>query len=112
MSVRVEKDGAVAVVTIDREEALNALDVATAAELRDRLRELAADTSLAALVVTGAGEKAVIAGADIKYMAQVGEAQAAECAGIGHEAGRLLETMPKVTIAAVNGYALGGGCEI
>jgi len=112
MSIVVERERAIAIVTIDRQEAMNALDVATIVELRDRLRELADDAGVSVVVLTGAGEKAFIGGADIKYMAQVNEAQAAEFAGVGHEAGRLLETMPKVTIAAVNGYALGGGCEI
>jgi enoyl-CoA hydratase len=64
------------------------------------------------VILTGAGERAFIGGADIKYMAQVDAAQAHEFAELGHEVGRLLETMPKATIAAINGYALGGGCEV
>jgi enoyl-CoA hydratase len=110
--IRVDREDAVAVVTVDRQDALNALDVATLTELRDRLRELAEDDGVRAVVLTGAGEKAFVAGADIKYMSGLDVAQAKEWGALGHEAGRLLETMPKPTIAAINGFALGGGCEL
>jgi enoyl-CoA hydratase len=110
--IRVDREDAVGVVTVDRQDALNALDVATLTELRDRLRELAQDDAVRAVILTGAGEKAFIAGADIKYMSGLDVEQAKEWGALGHEAGRLLETMPKPTIAAVNGFALGGGCEL
>jgi enoyl-CoA hydratase len=110
--IDVRRDGAVAVVTIDREEALNALDVATLTELRDRLRELAGDESVRAVVLTGAGEKAFAAGADIKYMSGLDPEQAKAWGSLGHETTALLESMPKPAIAAVNGFALGGGCEL
>jgi enoyl-CoA hydratase len=112
VSVLVERQDAVALVTIDRQEALNALDVETLTELRDRLRELAADDSAHVVVLTGAGDRAFVAGADIKYMAGLGPDQAKEWGALGHEAARLLEEMPKPTIAAINGFALGGGCEL
>ena len=99
-------------MTIDRQEALNALDVATLTELRDRLRELADDDAARVVILTGAGEKAFVAGADIKYMSGLDVEQAKQWGALGHEAGRLLETMPKPTIAAINGFALGGGCEL
>ena len=111
MSVDVARDGAVAVVTIDRQDALNALNVETLTELRDRLRDLSTDNDVRAVVLTGAG-KAFVAGADIKYMSGLGPRDAKGWGGLGHEAGRLLETMAKPTIAAINGFALGGGCEL
>jgi enoyl-CoA hydratase len=111
-TVRVDRDGAVAIVTVDRQEALNALDVATLTQLCDELRTLADDGDVRAVILTGAGDRAFIAGADIKYMSGLGVAEAKEWGTLGHEAGRLLETMPKPTLAAVNGFALGGGCEL
>jgi enoyl-CoA hydratase len=112
VSVRVEPEGAVAVVTIDRERALNALDVETLTALRDRLRELSEDDAVRAVVLTGAGERAFVAGADIKYMRGLGADEAKVWGALGHEAARLLEQMPKPTLAAINGFALGGGCEL
>jgi enoyl-CoA hydratase len=110
--IAVQREAGVALVTIDRQEALNALDVPTLTELRDNLRELAADDSARVVILTGAGEKAFVAGADIKYMSGLDVAGAKEWGALGHETGRLLETMPKPTIAAINGFALGGGCEL
>jgi len=110
--IDIRRDGAVAVVTIDRQDALNALNVETLTELRDRLRELADDDSTRAVVITGAGEKAFVAGADIKYMSGLDVTAARQWGSLGHEAASLLEEMPKPTIAAINGFALGGGCEL
>jgi enoyl-CoA hydratase len=100
------------VITIDRPDALNALNQETLAALRDRLRETGADPEVRVLVLTGAGDRAFAAGADIKEMLEMDVARAREWAELGHECARLLETMPKPTIAAVNGFALGGGCEL
>ena len=110
--IRVDREDAVAVLTVDRQDALNALDVETLTELRDALQEVAANDDVRAVILTGAGEKAFVAGADIKYMSGLDVEQAKAWGALGHEAGRLLETMPKPTIAAVSGFALGGGCEL
>src|SRR5439155_20456780 len=112
LSVLVANDAGVALLTIDRQDALNALNVETLTELRDRLRELADDDSARVVVLTGAGERAFVAGADIKYMGGLGPDEAKEWGALGHEAARLREEMPKPTIAAINGFALGGGCEL
>ncbi len=112
MPVDVAREGAVAVVTIDRPDALNALDVETLTALRDALRTLADDDVARIVVLTGAGDRAFAAGADIKDMSDIEPDAARAWGALGHEAGRLLETMPKPAIAAVNGFALGGGCEL
>jgi enoyl-CoA hydratase len=91
---------------------MNALDRPTLEELRDRLLELRDDADARVVVLTGSGEKAFAAGADIKYMTGLGVEEATEWGELGHQAGQLLETMPKPTIAAINGFALGGGCEL
>jgi enoyl-CoA hydratase len=91
---------------------MNALDRPTLEELRDRLTELGADAEARVVVLTGAGDRAFIAGADIKYMSGLSVEEATAWGGLGHECGRLLEEMPKPTIAAINGFALGGGCEL
>ena len=109
--ISVARQDAVATVTVDRPDALNALDLPTLTELRDRLLELRDDADARVVVLTGAGDRAFIAGADIKYMSGLDVAGANAWGELGHNCGQLLETMPKPTIAAVNGFALGGGCE-
>jgi enoyl-CoA hydratase len=110
--IDVERDGGAAIVTVNRPDAMNALDLEHAETLRDRLSELAADETARVVVLTGAGERAFIAGADIKYMRSLDVLEARRWGELGHTLGNLLETMPKPTIAAINGYALGGGCEL
>src|SRR5215208_2500332 len=112
MSVRSERDGGVAVVTIDRPDALNALDVSTLTALQEELLALGGDTDVRAVVLTGSGDRAFAAGADIKYMSGLDPEQAKEWGELGQSVGRLLETLPAPTIAAINGFALGGGCEL
>ena len=91
---------------------MNALDLETLTALRDRLAELANDVDTHVVVLTGAGDRAFIAGADIRYMSGLDVDEAKAWGELGHEAGRLLETMRQPTIAAINGFALGGGCEL
>jgi enoyl-CoA hydratase len=91
---------------------MNALDVTTLTELRDRLAELKDDENVRAVVLTGAGDRAFIAGADIKAMSAMDVAAARSWGELGHAVARRLETMPTPTIAAINGFALGGGCEL
>jgi enoyl-CoA hydratase len=112
MSIGVEHEDAVAVVTVNRPDAMNALDLATLTELRDQLREIATDSVTRVVVLTGVGDRAFIAGADIKYMSVLDVSQAQAWGALGHETARLLETMAQPTIAAINGFALGGGCEL
>jgi enoyl-CoA hydratase len=91
---------------------MNALNLETLTALRDQLRELAEDRDSRVVVLTGEGDRAFIAGADIKYMSGLDVDDAKGWGELGHEAGRLLETMRQPTIAAINGFALGGGCEL
>ena len=110
--INLDRDAGVAILTVNRPEAMNALDLAHAQELHSRLAELAGEDDARVVVLTGAGDKAFIAGADIKYMQGLGVLEGRRYAELGHACGTLLETMPKPTIAAINGYALGGGCEL
>jgi enoyl-CoA hydratase len=112
VSIDVDRDGGVAVVTVNRPDAMNAVDVEHAHELRRTLEQLAGDEEVRVVVLTGAGEKAFIAGADIKYMQRLRVHEGLRWAELGQACAALLEAMPKPTIAAINGYALGGGCEL
>jgi enoyl-CoA hydratase len=112
VTVAVDRDDAVVTLTIDRPDAMNALDVPTLTSLREQLLDLRADDTTRAIVLTGAGDRAFAAGADIKYMSRLDVDQAKEWGELGHNVGQLLETSPKPTIAAINGFALGGGCEL
>jgi enoyl-CoA hydratase len=110
--IDVTREAGTAIVTVDRPEAMNALDLEHAESLRDTLAELAADGSARVVVLTGVGEKAFVAGADIRYMQSLDVLEARRWGELGHACGNLLETMPKPTIASINGVALGGGCEL
>jgi enoyl-CoA hydratase len=109
--VRSERRGAVALLTLDRADALNALDRELLQDLEARLAEVAPDAGVRALVLTGAG-RAFAAGADIAQMRGMTPAEAESFSRLGHRVFAALEALPVPTIAAVNGYALGGGCEL
>ena len=102
----------VAIVTITREKALNALNATVMAELAAALAALDADEAVGAVILTGAGDKAFVAGADIAAMAELQPPAARAFAEAGHRIGDLIARMTKPVIAAVNGFALGGGCEL
>ena len=112
MSVTTTVDAGVALLTMESANGLNVADVPTMTELRGELQELSGRDDVRAVVLTGGGDRAFCAGADIKYMSEVDEAEGAGWADVGHEVTRLLETMPQGTIAAIGGLALGGGCEL
>jgi len=107
---RVE-DG-VGIATMNRPKALNALDTRTVRELGEMLSEVEADRTLRALILTGGGEKAFVAGADIAEMSRLSPLDARRFAEAGQRTFERLEALPIPTIAAVNGFALGGGCEL
>jgi len=113
MSDLVELDVAegVATVTVTRPESLNSVDAATLDALGDAFAD-AARRDARAVVLTGAGEKAFVAGADVSYMADIDTAEAEAYARKGHELTRAIEEFPAPVIAAINGYAFGGGLEL
>ena len=107
-----ERDEAVALVTINRPQVLNALNMATLDELRRVILDLKRDDSVRAVILTGSGEKAFVAGADINELAVQTPIAGREHALSGQHVLDLIENMGKPVIAAINGYALGGGCEL
>ena len=106
-----EKKGAIAYVTLDRPKALNALNQRSWEELREVFEDARDDASVRGVILTGAGDKAFIAGADISELAHVTAVEAEVSSSYGQEVLNLIENLGKPVIAAVNGYALGGGCE-
>jgi enoyl-CoA hydratase len=111
-NLRLERRDAVATLTLDRPRALNALDEATLRELARAIRDVRRDAAVRALVVTGAGEKAFSAGADISAMARMSAADGHAYSRLGHEVFARLEALAIPVVAAVNGVALGGGLEL
>jgi enoyl-CoA hydratase len=110
--VRYEKDGDIAVVTIDRPKALNALNAEVLAQLKGALQEALKDKAVRGVVLTGSGEKAFVAGADIAHMVNLSPAEGLAFAELGLSVLRFIEEMPIPVAAAVNGFALGGGTEL
>ena len=108
----VERSGAVARVTVNRSEKLNALNAQVIGELEHCFRALGDDAEVRVVILTGAGEKSFVAGADINELAALSPLEGREFARRGQRVFDLIENLGKPVIAAVNGYALGGGCEL
>lgn len=111
-NVLLEKKGNVAVATINRPQALNALNSDVLTDLDELVNVVSADSDIRALVITGSGAKAFVAGADIGEMSTLTPAEGEAFGKHGNDVFRRIETLPIPTIAAVNGFALGGGCEL
>lgn len=111
-NVLLQKEGSLAIVTINRPKALNALNTETLNELDLVLDEIENDDNVYAVIVTGAGEKAFVAGADISEMKDKNVLEGRKFGLLGNKIFRKVETLGKPVIAAVNGFALGGGCEL
>lgn len=111
-NVLLEKEGNIAVVTINRPKALNALNSETLKELDLVIANLEEDDSIYAVILTGAGEKAFVAGADITEMKDLNAIQGRKFSILGNKVFRRLENLEKPVIAAISGFALGGGCEL
>ena len=110
-NVRYEKKASIAYVTIDRPKVLNALNTVTWTDLKAAFEEAKADASVRGVILTGAGDKAFIAGADISELAHLDAYAAEESSRLGQGVLDLVENLGKPVIAAINGFALGGGCE-
>lgn len=110
--IQIERQDDQAVVMVARPEKLNALNAATIGELQDAFQELAADDQVRGVIVTGSGEKAFVAGADIGELAKMNALSGIETSRRGQDVFRFIERLSKPVIAAVNGYALGGGLEL
>jgi enoyl-CoA hydratase len=110
-NVLYEKRDAIAYVTINRPKVLNALSKATWAELRTAFEDARDDDAVRGVILTGAGEKAFVAGADISELAQFTAVEAEQSSRAGQDVLDLVENLGKPVVAAVNGFALGGGCE-
>lgn len=111
-NIRVEKRDQIAFVTIDRQKVLNALNMAVMTELREAFTQIKDDAEVRVAILTGAGEKAFVAGADIGELNKNNPIEAKAYTHKGQAVLDLIENLGKPVIAAVNGFALGGGCEL
>jgi enoyl-CoA hydratase len=111
-SILVEQEGPLATITINRQESLNALNPDVLQGLIIELGRLASNPELRVVIITGRGPKAFVAGADIRSMSQLGPRPLADYVELGQRAMRMIETFPVPVLAAVNGFALGGGLEL
>ncbi|NLW91696.1 MAG: short-chain-enoyl-CoA hydratase [Syntrophomonadaceae bacterium] len=111
-NILLEKEGRIAILIINRPKALNALNQDTLLEIKAAAMEVEADPEVDVLIITGAGDKSFVAGADIAYMQNLTAVEGRIFGAVGQAAFRFIEAMEKPSIAAVNGFALGGGCEL
>src|SRR5580700_4034176 len=111
-NILLEKRNAIAYVTVNRPKVLNALNGATIEELRGAFHDIKSDDSIRVVILTGVGEKAFVAGADISELARQDAVSAKQYAQRGQSVLNLIETCGKPVIACINGFALGGGCEL
>lgn len=111
-NLTLEYSGEIAIIKFDRPKALNALNDATLLSLSKAIDEIGSSSEIRVVLLTGAGEKAFVAGADIAYMKDLTPLQARTFARFGQDVFRKLEMLAQPVIAVVNGYALGGGCEL
>ena len=112
MAVELTRSGHIATVTMNRPDALNAFNTRQLKDVVATFNEIKDDRSIRVVILTGAGEKAFAAGADIKEMVGLDRAGGLEFGRLGHAATRSIEVLPQPVIAAVNGFAMGGGCEM
>src|SRR6202045_1862133 len=110
-NVQYEKKSSIAYVTVNRPKVLNALNTPTWTDLKAAFEDAKADASVHGVILTGAGDKAFIAGADISELANVDAYDAEESSRFGQGVLDFIENLGKPVIAAINGFALGGGCE-
>lgn len=112
MSIDLAVNGAIATITINNPDALNALDNDHLQDLVLAFKEVGGRSDVRVVLLTGAGGRAFVAGANIKRMSTMSKSEAREFGRLGHAVGRVIEAMPQPVIAVIDGFALGGGCEL
>ena len=112
MKIKIAKNNKIGIVTVNRPESLNAMNKDVVIEFISKIEGLLSEGDIRVIIITGSGEKAFIAGADIKLMQKMNKSEAYEFANLGHKLANTIENSDKPVIAAVNGFALGGGSEI
>lgn len=112
MKIKIAKNNKIGIVTVNRPESLNAMNKDVVIEFISKIEGLLSEEDIRLIIITGSGEKAFIAGADIKLMQKMNKSEAYEFANLGHKLANTIENSDKPVIAAVNGFALGGGSEI
>ncbi|MGJ3233676.1 enoyl-CoA hydratase/isomerase family protein [Marivirga sp.] len=111
-NLQLANDKGVLTITINRAEKLNALNIATIEELREAFQDIYDNNEVKSVILTGAGEKAFVAGADISEISELNEMNGRKFSENGQEVFEMIEKCHKPVLAAVNGFALGGGCEL